>query len=332
MLRRRHLIAAAGATAMLPRARAATPDKASLRMDWALSGYQVPFYWAKAQGHYEAAGIDLDIHDGAGSSKAAQLVAAQQDTFGLCDALVAVNSIDKGMRIKSVYTVVQDGGSAIISWAKAPFRTPKDMIGHSVAGAAEQKSWLDLFLTVNHVPTDAVKVRIVSVAARNQVFYQHEVDGIISTVIGSPMDMIVAAKEGRGEPIYIMPFSDFGVKSMTTGVIVHGDTIAQKPDLVRRFVAASAKGLSEILDPAKADTATDAAMRISGAPAIRRESVKLQWLATLPRLQLPETKGKPLGWTTDAEWEQCVNLLLQTKQIDAPIAVSKLYTNAFVPA
>lgn len=332
MLYRRTLIAAAGAIPLIRPVRAAGLEKATLRMDWALSGYQVPFYWAKAQGYYEAEGIDLDILDGAGSSKSAQLVAAKQDTFGLADALVTVNSIAKGMKLKSVFVVVQDGGSAIVSWEKAAFRKPQDMIGHSVAGAAEQRSWLELLLAVNGIPKDAVKVRIVSVAARNQVFYQHEVDGIISTVIGSPMDMIVAAKEGRGDPIYIMPFSDFGVKSMTTGVIVHQDTATAKPDLVRRFVRASAKGLAEIVDPAKADAATDAAMKLSNAPPIRRESVKLQWLATLPRLQVAETKSKPLGWTNDTEWQECVDLLVKTGQMEAPIAVPGLYTNDFIPA
>jgi NitT/TauT family transport system substrate-binding protein len=332
MMQRRSLIAAAGLAAVARPSRSAEMDKATLRMDWALSGYQVPFYWAKAQGYYAAEGIDLDITDGAGSSKSAQLVSARQDTFGLVDALVTVNSIAKGMKIKSIYVVVQNGGSAIVSWDAKPFRTPRDMVGHSVAAAAEQKSTLELLLAVNNVPKDSVTVRVVSVAARNQVFYQHEVDGIVSTVIGSPMDMVVAAKEGRGAPVYLMPFSDFGVLSMSTGVVAHTDTIARNPDLVRRFIKASARGLLEITDPAKADAATDAAMTLSAAPSIRRESVKLQWLATLPRIQTDANKGKPPGWTSDADWQTCVDLLVKTEQMDAPVPVPGLYTNDFVPA
>jgi NitT/TauT family transport system substrate-binding protein len=332
MIFRRSLLAATGAAALIRPVRSGELDKVSFRMDWALSGYQIPFYWAKAKGFYEAEGIDLEIKDGAGSAKSAQLVSAKQDTFGLVDALVTANSIAKGMKIRSTFVVVQDGGGAIISWAAKPFVTPQDMVGHSVAGAAEQKSLLELLLSVNKIALDSVTVRVVSVAARNQVFYQHEVDGIVSTVIGSPMDMIVAAKEGRGDPIHIMPFSDFGVSSMTTGVVVHDDTIASNPELVKRFVRASAKGLADILDPAKADEATEAAMKISAAPSIRRESVKLQWLATLPRLQLASNKGKPLGWTTDADWQNCVDLLVKTEQMEKPVPPSSLYTNAFVPA
>jgi NitT/TauT family transport system substrate-binding protein len=331
MMHRRSLLAAAAAAGIVP-ARAGEPDKATLRMDWALSGYQVPFYWAKAKGYYDAEGIDLTITDGAGSSKSAQLVAAKQDTFGLVDALVTVNSVAKGMKIRDVYMVVQNGGSAIVSWEAKAFKKPQDMMGHSFAAAAEQKSTLELLLSVNKVPLDSVKVRVVSVAARNQVFYQHEVDGIVSTVIGSPMDMVVAAKEGRGDPVYIMPYADFGVSSMTTGVVAHTDMITNNPDLVRRFVRASDRGLKDILDEKMADAATDAAMTISGAPSVRRESVKLQWLATLPRLRLPENATKPIGWTSDADWQTCVDLLVKTEQMDAPVPVAGLYTNAFVPA
>ena len=197
-------------------------------MDWALSGYQLPFYWAKKKGYYEAVGIDLTIKDGAGSAKAAQLVESKEDTFGLVDATVTVNSVDKGMHIRSILMVVQEGGSAIVSWADKPLKSPQDMAGHSIASTADQKPLIELLLTANTVPLDQVTIRIVSMQARNTVFYQHQVDGIVSVVIGSPMDMIVAAKEGKGAPIYLMPFSDFGIRTMATGAVVHDDTIASQ--------------------------------------------------------------------------------------------------------
>lgn len=332
VLTRRAFAGMAGA-AMLPRlARAAPPTPATLRMDWALSGYQLPFYWAKKKGYYADAGIDLEIKDGAGSSKSVQLVSAKEDTFGLADAMVSALSIAKGMKVKSVYVVVQNGGAAIVSWQASPIRTPQELVGRSVAGIADQKSLLDLLLSVNHVPSDKVTMRIVSLPARNTVFYQHQVDGIVSTVIGSPMDMVVAAKEGRGDPVYLMPFSDFGISAMTTGVVAHEDTIASQPDLVRRFVAASARGLADITDEKTADEATDVAMELSKAPANRRESVKLQWLATLPRLQTANSRSKPLGWTAEADWQNCVDLLVKTEQIAQPVPLKLLYTNEFVPS
>jgi NitT/TauT family transport system substrate-binding protein len=304
---------------------------ASLRLDWALSGYHVPFYWAKEKGYFAAEGIDLEIRDGAGSAKAVSLVTAKEDTFGMADALVTANSIARGMKVRSIYVVVQNGGAAIVSWAAKPMKTPQDMIGRSLAAAADQKSTLDLLLAVNNIPNDKVTLRVVSVAARNQVFYQNQVEGIVSTVVGSPMDMIVAAQEGRGPPIHIMPFADFGVASMSQGFLAHDDTIAQDPAMVRGFLRACTRGVRDCMEETSVDAATDVAMKLSRAPAIRRESVKLQWLATIPRLLTPANQGKPLGWTSDADWTNCVDLLMKTAAITTPVAPGTLYTNAFIP-
>lgn len=305
---------------------------ASLRLDWALSGYQVPFYWAKEKGYYAAEGIDLDIRDGAGSAKSVSLVSAREDTFGMADALVTANSIARGMKVKSIFVVVQNGGPAIVSWASKPIRTPQDLIGRSLAAVADQKSTLDLLLAANKIPADKVTLRIVSVAARNQVFYQNQVEGIVSTVIGSPMDMVVAAQEGRGPPIHIMPFADFGIESLSLGLLAHEDTIARDPDLVRAFLRASARGVKDCMDEANIEAATDAAMKLSRAPSTRRESVKLQWQATIPRLFTPASAGKPLGWTAEADWANLVDLLMKTAAIAAPVPAATLYTNDFIPA
>ncbi len=329
LTRRSFATLAAGAALATPRiVRAATP--ATLRMDWALSGYQLPFYWAKKKGYYDAAGIDLTIKDGAGAAKSAQLVSSGEDTFGLVDATVTVNSVAKGMHIKSILMVVQEGGSAIVSWAAKPIKTPADMVGRSMATTADQKPLIELLCTVNKVPADKVQMHIVSMQARNTVFYQHQVDGFVSVVIGSPMDMIVAAKEGKGDPIYLMPFSDFGIRTMAVGAVAHDDAIQQKPELVHAFTRASCKAMTEIADEKLADEATDVAMTLSGAPASRRESVKLQWLATLPRLRTQYSKDKPLGWTSLEDWKACIDLMLKTNQIEAAVTPESVYTNAFI--
>ena len=329
-LTRRSLVALTAATTLTRPVRAAPLTAATLRMDWALSGYQLPFYWAKQNGYYEAEGIDLEIKDGAGSAKATQLVSSKEDTFGLADAMVTVNSITKGMRLKSILMVVQEGGSAIVSWEGKPMKSPQDMVGHSIAAAADQKPLIDLLLAVNKVPADQVSVRVVSMQARNTVFYQHQVDGIVSVVIGSPMDMIVAAKEGKGAAVYLMPFSDFGIRSMATGAIAHDDTIAGKPELVRGFTRASLRAMAELNNEQTADRATDIAMELSKAPSNRRESVKLQWLATLPRLQTQYSRDKPLGWTAVEDWNACIDLLVKTDQIPAAVPANTVYTNGFI--
>src|SRR5262249_61590126 len=128
-LTRRTLIASAaaglGSLATRP-ARAA--DSVSFRLDWTLSGYHLPYYWAKQKGYYTAEGLDVDIKEGAGSGKTVALLAGQQDDIGLADYMFMAGGAAKGMKLKGIYTIVQGGARAIISPPDPPTRQPQDPI------------------------------------------------------------------------------------------------------------------------------------------------------------------------------------------------------------
>jgi NitT/TauT family transport system substrate-binding protein len=128
-----------------------------------------------------------------------------------------------------------------------------------------------------------------------------------------------------------MPFADFGIAPMGQGVLAHERTIVEKPDMLRRFVRASARALDDIAKPEHVEEAVNVGMRLSGARDERRDSVKLQWLETVPRLRTRNTEGHPYGWMSEKDWAVSVDILTRTGQLDKPIAPQGLYTNDFVP-
>ena len=311
---------------------AATADAVSLRLDWTLSGYQLPFYWAKEKGYYAAENLDVAIKEGAGSGKTVALIAGQQDDIGLADFMFMSVGAAKGMKLKGILGVVQDGAWAIISNADTAIKKPADLIGRSVATTADHKAMLDLLLAINKVPQDKVHIQVTSPATRNTVFVNGQVDSFISIVIGSPLDLVVRAKQGKGKAVYFMPFADFGIAPMGHGVIAHDRTIVERPDMLRRFVRASAHALNDIVKPENTEEAVNVGMRLSGAREERRESVKLQWLETIPRLRTKNTEGHPYGWMSEKDWATSIDILLKTGQLAKPIPATGLYTNEFVPA
>ena len=306
-------------------------DDVSFRLDWTLSGYHLPFYWAKDKGHFAAENLDVDIKEGAGSGKTVALMAGQQDDIGLADYMLMSVGAAKGMKIKGLFGVVQDGAWAIISHAERPIKKPEDLIGRTVASTADHKAMLDLLLAVNKIPQDKVTTQVTGAATRNTVFVNGQVDSFVSVVIGSPLDLVVRAQQGKGKPVYFMPFAEFGIAPMGQGLIAHERMIAEKPEMLRRFVRASARALAEITKRENFEEAVDVAMRLSGAREERRELVKQQWLETVPRLRTKNTEGHPYGWMSEKDWEVSVDILLKTGQIDKPIPTKSLYTNEFVP-
>jgi len=311
---------------------AAAADAVSFRLDWTLSGYHLPFYWAKEKGYYGAENLDVDIKEGAGSGKTVALMSGQQDDIGLADYMFMSVGVAKGMKLKGIFGEVQDGAWAVISRADSPIKKPEDLIGRSVATTADHKAMLDLLLAINKIPPDKVKIQVTSPATRNTVFVNGQVDSFISVVIGSPLDLVVRANQGKDKPVHFMQFAKFGIAPMGQGVIVHERTLAEKPDMLRRFVKATARALDEIARPENVEAAVDAAMQLSGAPAERRESVKLQWTETIPRLRTANTQGHGYGWMSEKDWAASADILVRTGQLDKPIPAASLYTNDFVPA
>ena len=317
--------------ATVPTLPAAAAEAVSLRLDWTLSGYHLPFYWAKEKGFYTAENLTVEIKDGAGSGKTVSLMAGQQDDIGLADYMLMAGGVAKGMKLKGIYAVVQNGAWAVISAADNPIAKPQDLIGKSVAVTADHKALLDLLLAANKIPPDKVSIRVTSAATRNTVFVNGQVNSFVSVIIGSPLDLVVRARQGKGKPLHFMKFEDFGVAPLGQGVVVHEQAIAQKRGMVAGFVRATARALNEVAQPENAEQGVDIAMRLSGAAEERRESVKLQWQETLPRLQTKNSAGKPYGWMSEADWQEASDILLKTGTIDKPFPAASFYSNAFVP-
>jgi NitT/TauT family transport system substrate-binding protein len=310
---------------------ATAADQVSLRLDWTLTGYQLPFYWAKQKGYFTTENLDVEVKEGGGSGKTVALMAGQQDDIGFADYMLMAAGVAKGMKLKGIYGVVQNGAWAVISFADSPIKKPEDLIGRSVAVTADHKALLDLLLAANKVPPDKVSIRVVSAATRNTVFANGQVDSFVSIVIGSPLDLVVRARQGKGKPLHFMPFEDFGVAPLGQGVLVHEQVLAQKPEMLQRFLKATSRALNEITNKDKFEEAVDIAMRGSGAPADRRDSVLLQWQEAIPRLATKNTAGKPYGWMSEADWQEASDILLKTGTIDKPLPPKSFFTNALLP-
>ena len=316
---------------LLAAPQAGAADAVSFRLDWTLSGYHLPFYWAKEKGYFSAEGLDVEIKEGAGSGKTVALIAGQQDDIGLADFMLMSVGVAKGMPLKGIYGLVQGGAWAVISSEEKAIKKPEDMIGRSVASTADHKPMLDLLLATNKIPADKVNIQVTSAATRNTVFVNGQVDSFISVVIGSPLDLVVRAQQGKGKPVHFMPFAEFGIAPMGQGLIVHEKVLAEKKDMLGRFVRAVHRAVNEIGKGERIDEVVDVAMRLSKASEERRASVKLQWIETMNRLHTKNTAGQPYGWMSDKDWEVSVDILSKTEKLTNPLPVKTLYTNDFVP-
>ena len=316
------VLAAAGA------GHAPAAEKASLRLDWRLVGYHLPFHWALEKGYYAREGIDLTIGEGTGSGTTVQIMSANKDTFGFADATVMANGVAKGMQLKAVAVPLPLTSWAYVSYAPMGIQAPKDLTGRSVAVVPAHETLHQLFLERNSIPGDKVLRRVATMQTRNVLFAEKKVDAFLSIIIGSPLDFVVQERRG-GEKVSFLRFSDWGVNALGYAIMVHNQTVAERPALVRGFLRATRQAWQEV--PANLDEAIRIAVKHSPAGQGNEEALRLGFLESEKLRQTPHTQGKPWGWMAQPDWEQTQAVLLSTKQIEKPMPLDQYYTNALLP-
>src|SRR5690606_26988805 len=114
-------------------------------------------------------------------------------------------------------------------------------------------------------PADKVTIRVTNPATRNTVFDQDQVDGMMSITIGSPMDLVVRANQGKSKPLHFMSFAEFGVAPQGQGIIANQEFLAKRPLIAKRFITATARAFDEASKPENIDKAAKIAIEASGA-------------------------------------------------------------------
>ena len=320
-----------GATAALPLAasrwaRAAGPLKpVNMTLDWIYEGPNLGFLVAQDQGFYREAGLDVTITAGKGSGNTAQLVANKATQIGFADGYAASNGIAKGMDIKTVASVYRGNPSAIMVLEDSPIKTPKDLEGRTlamIAGSGQFQQWPAF---VKGAGLDPAKINIVNLAppSLGPALINGQVDAI-----GGYVQSYVPIIEIRGQKkSRSFWFSDYGVNVVSNGIIVHQDLIKSEPELIRAFVPASIKGfLYGRQHPDEAAATVKKYSETVDVAVIKRE-FEVSWKTWVT----PNTKGKPLGWGAEADWDSAISVLKQYGGVTAPLETSRLYTNDFVP-
>ena len=298
-------------------------DKVSFRLNWYIVGLHAPFFYGKERGFFKDEGIDLTINEGRGSISTAQVVAAGTDQFGFADSSSVVMVASKGGEIRSVMSLLNTSPFAVISRADANIRSPKDLEGKRLA-LAQGDPFFQLFgamAAVNKLDTSRITMVQVDPAGKTVSVLEKRADALL----GSIDDQFYALKHRGVEPAALR-FADHGVDLVGFTVFAQNSVIKGKPDLVRRFVKASARSWEEARKNPTA--AVDAAMKAK--PDLNRQALQDQLSADLPLLESKNSKGR-IGWGSQADWERTLNILKTYRDVKTDQGWTFFHTNEFLP-
>ena len=310
--------------AMLLAAPALAEDAVSFRLNWYMGGAHAPFFLGKERGFYREAGIDLTINEGRGSANTAQVVAAGTDTFGLADSSSVMRLVSKNAPIRTVMSLLNTSAFGVISLEETGIHVPKDLEGKKLAITAGDAltQLFPAFAGFNKLDTGKITLVQIDPAGKVVALLEKRVDAIL----GGLDDQYFLVKQKGFNPSGLS-FAKNGANTVGLTILTQDATIASKPDLVRRFIAATQKSwVAAQKDP---DAAIDALLKAK--PGLDFESQKNQLVADLPNLYSPATEGKPIGWGALSDWESTEKLLKQYGNLETDKPASVFFTNDYLP-
>jgi NitT/TauT family transport system substrate-binding protein len=291
-----------------------------LPMGYLPSVQYAPFYVADAKGYFAEEGLALDF-DYAFETDGVKLVGAGDLPFSLASGEQVLLARQQGLPVVYVMGWWQGYPVAVAATQASGITRPSDLVGRTVGipmlGGASYVGYAAL-LSANHLPLDAAKLQVIG-------FTQVEAlqsGQLQAAVVYTNNEPVVLAN--KGVPLTVLKVSDY-VTLASNGVITNEVTIRDHPELVRRFVRATVRGLQDTLDDPQA--AFEICKQYVEGLTGETEAVQRQVLDESLRFW----KADRLGYSQPAAWENMQQVLLEAKLLSAPQDLSRAYTNEFVP-
>lgn len=299
-------------------------EKATFRMNWYWRGVQAPFALAVSRGYFAEAGIDMELLEGRGSAITVQAVGAKADTFGFVDGFTLMLSVTRGVPIRAVATMLGVSSFALVSLEEAGIRSVRDLEGRTLGvtpGDGHTQVW-PAVVAANGVRAESIRLVHMDPKAKMSALAQRQVDAVLGSAADIPVTLGL-----RGVRTKVLTFAELGVPAVGSTIAAHEDTIRERPDLVRRVVAASIRGFEEAArDP---EQAAQALGRI--APLVELGTARQQLAVDLSFMFSSANGRRRVGYSPPEDWETTLGLLKKHRAIETSLPASAFYTNAFLP-
>lgn len=306
---------------------AAAQDKVILSLQWIPAANHFGIFAAKEEGFYRDAGLDVEVQRGYGSGESAKRVATGTADFGIADAAAVIVGRNNGLKVKQVASLYEKSPNAIFYIKGTGINTLKDMEGRSIGATAGEASLNLLPILATNAGFDAKKITIMNVtpSAKYASLVAKTVDSIVAFTNEAPT--IENAAEKTGQKIGQFVFSDYGVDYYSLGFIASDRTIADRPDVVRRFLLATMKGYAWSIK----NTTKAADDYMKNFPESSREITLQQWDAALPLILSDNVKKNGFGFLEKGKMAETLRLIVTSQKIDSSMEVTDIFDTRFVP-
>jgi len=308
-------------------AQAQAAKKTTLLMNYVLYGRHAPYYVALDKGYFKAAGFDVEIQPSSGSGFVITAVDQNRAEYGMAEAATLVQNIAKGVKTKAFMAFLESTPNGLASLK--PYTDLKSVLDSKVAAAAADSARAVLPIVVQLNGLDPAKIQWQTAAntAYISLLMGGQIDSF-SASIDADIPPLAKILTPQGKQPYFASFAQWGYDGLGFLLVAHSDRIAQKPDEVKAFAAAVAKGVADAL--AKPEDA--AKIMVKYNPTLDVETVLQQWQYTVKAIDTPYVKQHGYGVVTQDRVTRTIDLTRKAFNFEGEVKPEQVFAQGLVPA
>ena len=284
-------LASAGALLSM-QAMAQDKVKVNMQLGWIAGGNQIAEVAAKRMGYYEAEGIDFAIQPGGPAIDGVAIVASGRFEVGQVSSSPSnMLAVSQDLPIKVFATGLQQHPYAFFSLKKSPIRTPQDMVGKKIGIQATGLVLLRALLAKNKIAEK--DVNIITIGSDMTPLLTGQVEAVTGWLTNTTQlkpfgaDRVDLRLWDAGVHLYALPY------------YATNDMIQKRPEVLQRFLRATAKGWSYANK--NRDAATD--LLIKEYPNLNLKDEREAVDALMAFAYNPQTQAGGWGTMDKAVWE-----------------------------
>lgn len=213
-------------------------ENVSVVLNWTVGADHAPLYWAKKQGLYEKAGIDLTIEIGKGSAYAGQRVGVNAAQFGIVDMPTAMQARGEGADLVGVM-VIYETSPYTIYWKKSNgIKTIKDLPGRKIGAPpadAARQMWPVIAKSAGIDPDSVTWVNIAP-DAKFAALQSGAID-----VTTNFYNIHFVGERFFGDDLGYLQLADIGFNPYGNSFFANGAYAQAHPEVTRNFVQVTQK-------------------------------------------------------------------------------------------
>jgi ABC-type nitrate/sulfonate/bicarbonate transport system substrate-binding protein len=296
-------------------------EEVVLSLDWVPNTNHTGFYVALDKGWYEEEGIDLEIQIPSDPAAALKQVAAGNTEFGVSFQEEVTIARSNDIDVVSIAAIIQHNTSAFAALEESGIETVAGFENQTYGsyGLPIERPILEGLMECADADADTVEFVDVGFDA-------------FPALLGGRVDLawIFMAWDGvqadlRGIELNTIPLYGSCIPDYYTPVIISGaSTLAERPDLADRFMAATTRGYEYTIEYPQ----ESAEILLEHSPESDAELVRdsQAWLTEWYQAEAPQWGLQdPDVWHTFAQW------LYENELLEAEIDVEQAFTNEFLP-